>query len=59
MTGRLHPPTSIRNRLVAIFAVSASILLVLTCALLYIEITSDVVRYRDKIQKMGSPQAMK
>ena len=36
MAGRLRPPTSIRNRLVAIFAVSASILLVLTCALLYI-----------------------
>ena len=32
----LRPPTSIRNRLVAIFAVSAGILLVLTCALLYI-----------------------
>jgi two-component system OmpR family sensor kinase len=32
----LRPPASIRNRLVAIFAVSAGILLVLTCALLYI-----------------------
>jgi signal transduction histidine kinase len=32
----LRSPASIRNRLVAIFAVSASILLVLTCALLYI-----------------------
>src|SRR5437764_1047084 len=31
----------------------------LACALPYIEITSDVARYRDKIQKMGSPQAMK
>jgi signal transduction histidine kinase len=36
VAGRRGPPTSIRNRLVAIFAVSASILLVLTCALLYI-----------------------
>ncbi len=36
MASRLTPPTSIRNRLVAMFAVSASILLVLTCALLYI-----------------------
>ena len=36
MPRRLRAPTSIRNRLVAIFAVSASILLVLTCALLYI-----------------------
>jgi len=33
---RLPPTTSIRNRLVAIFTVSAGILLVLTCALLYI-----------------------
>jgi len=33
---KLRPPASIRNRLVAIFAVSASVLLVLTCALLYI-----------------------
>src|SRR5947208_11708947 len=32
----LRPTASIRNRLVAIFAVSASVLLVLTCALLYI-----------------------
>ena len=32
----LRPPASIRNRLVAIFAVSAAILLVLTGALLYI-----------------------
>jgi Flp pilus assembly protein TadD len=31
----------------------------LACALPYIEVTSDVARYRDKIQKMGSPQAMK
>jgi hypothetical protein len=31
----------------------------LACALPYIEITSDVARYRDKIQKMGTPQAMK
>ena len=31
----------------------------LACALPYIQITSDVARYRDKIQKMGSPQAMK
>jgi len=31
----------------------------LACALPYIDITSDVARYRDKIQKMGSPQAMK
>jgi signal transduction histidine kinase len=36
MAGTRGGPTSIRNRLVAIFAVSASILLVLTCALLYI-----------------------
>jgi signal transduction histidine kinase len=36
MAGRLGSPTSIRNRLFAIFAVSAGILLVLTCALLYI-----------------------
>jgi two-component system OmpR family sensor kinase len=33
---RLRLPTSIRTRLFAIFAVSAGILLVLTCALLYI-----------------------
>jgi hypothetical protein len=31
----------------------------LACALPYIQVTSDVARYRDKIQKMGSPQAMK
>ncbi|MGA8810830.1 MAG: hypothetical protein WB973_23400 [Thermoanaerobaculia bacterium] len=31
----------------------------LACALPYIQITSDVARYRDKIQNMGSPQAMK
>src|SRR5438270_2021396 len=31
----------------------------LACALPYIEVTTDVARYRDKIQKMGSPQAMK
>jgi len=31
----------------------------LACALPYIDITSDVARYRDKIQKMSSPQAMK
>jgi tetratricopeptide (TPR) repeat protein len=31
----------------------------LACALPYIEVTGDVARYRDKIQKMGSPQAMK
>jgi hypothetical protein len=31
----------------------------LACALPYIQITSDVARYRDKIQKMPSPQAMK
>lgn len=31
----------------------------LACALPYIDVTSDVARYRDKIQKMGSPQAMK
>jgi tetratricopeptide (TPR) repeat protein len=31
----------------------------LACALPYIEVTSDVARYRDKIQKMGRPQAMK
>jgi tetratricopeptide (TPR) repeat protein len=31
----------------------------LACALPYIQITSDVARNRDKIQKMGSPQAMK
>jgi two-component system OmpR family sensor kinase len=36
MARRLGPPTSIRNRLFAVFAVSAGILLVLTCALLYI-----------------------
>jgi len=28
----------------------------LACALPYVQITSDVARYRDKIQKMGSPQ---
>jgi hypothetical protein len=31
----------------------------LACALPYIDITNDVARNRDKIQKMGSPQAMK
>lgn len=31
----------------------------LACALPYIQITSDVARYRDKIQKMPSPQAMR
>jgi len=31
----------------------------LACALPYIQITGDVARYRDKIQTMGSPQAMK
>ncbi|MGH9423689.1 MAG: tetratricopeptide repeat protein [Thermoanaerobaculia bacterium] len=31
----------------------------LACALPYIQITSDVARYRDKIQQMGSPQALK
>jgi hypothetical protein len=31
----------------------------LACALPYIEVTGDVARYRDKIQTMGSPQAMK
>jgi hypothetical protein len=31
----------------------------LACALPYIEVTSDVARYRDKIQKMGNPEAMK
>jgi tetratricopeptide (TPR) repeat protein len=31
----------------------------LACALPYIQVTADVARYRDKIQKMGSPQAMK
>lgn len=31
----------------------------LACALPYIQITSEVSRYRDKIQMMGSPQAMK
>jgi tetratricopeptide (TPR) repeat protein len=31
----------------------------LACALPYIQITTDVARYRDKIQKMPSPQAMK
>ncbi|MEA2337042.1 MAG: hypothetical protein QOE82_1049 [Thermoanaerobaculia bacterium] len=31
----------------------------LACALPFIQVTSDVARYRDKIQKMGSPQAMK
>jgi tetratricopeptide (TPR) repeat protein len=31
----------------------------LACALPYIQITSEVSRYRDKIEKMGSPQAMK
>jgi hypothetical protein len=31
----------------------------LACALPYIQITSDVARYRDKIQQMPSPQAMK
>ena len=31
----------------------------LACALPYIQITSDVERYRDKIEKMPSPQAMK
>jgi tetratricopeptide (TPR) repeat protein len=31
----------------------------LACALPYIQITPDVSRYRDKIQQMGSPQAMK
>lgn len=31
----------------------------LACALPYIQITSDVARYRDKIQKMSSPKAMK
>lgn len=31
----------------------------LACALPYIQITSDVARYRDKIQSMSSPQAMK
>jgi signal transduction histidine kinase len=36
VTPTLRPPASIRNRLVAIFTVSAGILLVLTCALLYI-----------------------
>jgi tetratricopeptide (TPR) repeat protein len=30
----------------------------LACALPYIQITSDVARYRDKIEKMPSPQAM-
>jgi len=38
----LHPPASIRNRLVAIFTVSAGILLVLTCALLYIGFDSQL-----------------
>jgi two-component system OmpR family sensor kinase len=38
----LRPPASIRNRLVAIFAVSAGILLVLTCALLYIGFDSQL-----------------
>jgi signal transduction histidine kinase len=36
VAGFVRPPASIRNRLVAIFAVSAGVLLVLTCALLYI-----------------------
>lgn len=36
MALKLRAPASIRNRLVAIFAVSAGVLLVLTCALLYI-----------------------
>ncbi len=36
MRPAIRPPASIRNRLVAIFAVSAGILLVLTCGLLYI-----------------------
>jgi len=31
----------------------------LACALPYIQVTSDVARYRDKIQQMPSPQAMK
>lgn len=31
----------------------------LACALPYIQITPEVSRYRDKIQQMGSPQAMK
>lgn len=31
----------------------------LACALPYIQITPEVSRYRDKIEKMGSPQAMK
>jgi tetratricopeptide (TPR) repeat protein len=31
----------------------------LACALPYIQITSDVARYRDKIQQMPNPQAMK
>ena len=31
----------------------------LACALPYIQITSDVARYRDKIEQMPSPQAMK
>ena len=42
MAGRLGSPTSIRNRLFAIFAVSAGILLVLTCALLYIGFDAQV-----------------
>jgi len=31
----------------------------LACALPFIQITSDVARYRDKIEQMPSPQAMK
>jgi len=31
----------------------------LACALPYIQLSADVERYRDKIQKMPSPQAMK
>lgn len=31
----------------------------LACALPYIQVTDDVARYRDKIQKMNSPQAMR
>jgi Flp pilus assembly protein TadD len=31
----------------------------LACALPYIQITSDVDRYRDKIQRIAGPQAMK
>ena len=48
MAGLTRPAGSIRNRLVAIFTVSAGILLVLTCALLYIAFDAQLENTIDR-----------